>query len=249
MRTAVALLVAAVAGTAATAAAQAPSPAAGARPRLVVAIAVDQLRADYMDRFRPFFGRSGFNLFLERGASFASARYEHATTVTCAGHAVMLTGSYGTVNGIIANDWYDAVAGKEVYCAADTTVRLVGVDLEGRSPRNLKNATVGDLLKINTGGRSKEVTVSAKDRSAIMMGGHLSDAAYWMVDTLFVTSTYYRKEMPAWARQFNGAGRSAPTSGRNGSGCCRRRPTTWWGLTTWRPRPMRPEPAGPFRIP
>ncbi len=214
MRTAVALLAAAVVSTAASAVAQSPSPAAGARPRLVVAIAVDQLRADYMDRFRPFFGRSGFNLFLQRGASFASARYEHATTTTCPGHAVMLTGSYGTVNGIIANNWYDAVAGKEVYCAADTTVRLIGVDLEGRSPRNLKNATVGDLLKIGTGGRSKVVTVSAKDRSAIMMGGHLADAAYWMEDTLFVTSTYYRQEMPAWAREFNGAGKVSSYFGK-----------------------------------
>jgi hypothetical protein len=214
VRTVVALLAAAVVSTAASAVAQSPSPATGARPRLVVAIAVDQLRADYMDRFRPFFGRSGFNLFLQRGASFASARYEHATTSTCPGHAVMLTGSYGTVNGIIANDWYDAVAGKDVYCAADTTVRLIGVDLEGRSPRNLKNATVGDLLKIGTGGRSKVLTVSAKDRSAIMMGGHLADAAYWMVDTLFVTSTYYRKEMPAWARQFNGAGKVSSYFGK-----------------------------------
>ena len=213
MRTAIVLLAAAVAGTVPSAAAQSPSPVA-ARPRLVVAIAVDQLRADYMDRFRPFFGRSGFNLFLQRGASFASARYEHATTSTCPGHAVMLTGSYGTVNGIIANDWYDTVAGKEVYCAADTTVRLIGVDLEGRSPRNLKNATVGDLLKIGTGGRSKVVTVSAKDRSAIMMGGHLADAAYWMVDTLFVTSTYYRQEMPAWARELNGAGKVTSYFGR-----------------------------------
>jgi predicted AlkP superfamily pyrophosphatase or phosphodiesterase len=166
---------------------------------------VDQLRADYLDRFRPYFGRGGFNLFLQRGASFASARYEHATTSTCPGHAVMLTGSYGTVNGIVANEWYDVAAGRAVYCAADTTVRLVGVDLEGRSPRNLKGATVGDLLKISTGGRSKVLTVSSKDRSAIMMGGHLADAAYWMVDTLFVTSTYYRQDTPAWAREFNAA--------------------------------------------
>ncbi|HEY7612047.1 MAG TPA: alkaline phosphatase family protein [Gemmatimonadales bacterium] len=203
MNRAFALLAFGVFGAVSGTAAQAPARAAAVRPRLVVAIAVDQLRADYMDRFRPFFGPGGFNLFLQRGASFASARYEHATTVTCAGHAVMLTGSYGTVNGIIANDWYDARSGKEVYCAADSAVRLVGVNLEGRSPRRLKNATVGDLLKINTGGRSKVVTVSAKDRSAIMMGGHLADAAYWMEDTLFVTSTYYRRELPPWARQFN----------------------------------------------
>jgi predicted AlkP superfamily pyrophosphatase or phosphodiesterase len=184
--------------------AQAP---ARVRPRLVVAIAVDQLRADYMDRFRPFFGRGGFNLFVSQGASFASARYEHATTTTCPGHAVMLTGSYGSVNGIVANEWYDAIAGKEVYCAADTTVRLIGSPREGRSPRYLKNSTVGDLLKISTGGRSKVVTVSAKDRAAIMMGGHLADAAYWMEDTLFVTSSYYRPDLPGWVRSFNAGGK------------------------------------------
>jgi hypothetical protein len=179
-----------------------------------VAIAVDQLRADYMDRFRPFFSRSGFNLFLQRGASFAEARYEHATTSTCPGHAVILTGSYGSVNGIIANEWYDVKKGRQEYCAADATVRLIGVNLEGRSPRNLGGATVGDLLKISTGGQSRVVTVSAKDRSAIMLGGHLADAAYWMEDTLFVTSTYYRPAMPGWAREFNASGKVSSYFGK-----------------------------------
>jgi predicted AlkP superfamily pyrophosphatase or phosphodiesterase len=196
--------------TARTVSAQAPA----ARPRLVVAIVVDQLRADYMDRFRPFFARSGFNLFLQRGASFAEARYEHATTSTCPGHAVILTGSYGSVNGIIANNWYDASEGHEEYCAADTSVKVIGADLEGRSPRNLHGATVGDLLKISTGGGSRVVTVSAKDRSAIMLGGHLADAAYWMQDTLFVTSTYYRPEMPQWAREFNASGKVSSYFGK-----------------------------------
>ncbi len=165
---------------------------APARPRLVVAIAVDQLRADYMDRFRPFFGRGGFNLFLQRGASFAEARYEHATTTTCPGHAVILTGSYGAVNGIIGNDWFDAKTGREVYCAADTTRqtdrrrgrRALAPEPQGRHGR--RPAQDRDRRE------QPVVTVSAKDRSAIMLGGHLADAAYWMVDTLFVTSTYYR---------------------------------------------------------
>ncbi len=196
--------------TAGTAAAQVP----GGRPRLVVAIAVDQLRADYMDRFRSYFSRSGFNLFLRRGASFAQARHEHATTTTCAGHAVMLTGSYGSVNGIIGNDWYDARTGREEYCAADRTTKLIGSNLEGRSPRNLNGATVGDLLKISTGGQSRVITVSSKDRAAIMMGGHLADAAYWMEDTLFVTSTYYRPDMPQWARDFNASGKVSPYFGK-----------------------------------
>ncbi len=196
--------------TAGVASAQAPA----ARPRLVVAIAVDQLRADYMDRFRSFFSRGGFNLFLLRGASFAQARHEHATTSTCPGHAVILTGSYGSVNGIIGNDWYDAKTGREEYCAADRTAALIGSDLEGRSPRNLNGATVGDLLKISTGGRSRVITVSAKDRSAIMLGGHLADAAYWMEHTLFVTSSYYRPDMPHWAREFNASGKVSSYFGK-----------------------------------
>ena len=212
---AVLVLVAGAAPGPVAAAAQAPAGSAGdARPRLVVAIAVDQLRADYMSRFRRFFDRGGFNLFLDRGVRFAAARYEHATTSTCPGHAVMLTGSYGSVNGIIGNDWYDVATGREMYCAADTTVRLIGSGLEGRSPRNLKGTTVGDLLKIGTNGRSRVVTVSAKDRSAIMLGGHLADAAYWMEDTLFVTSTYYRRDLPQWAREFNGSGRVTSYAGK-----------------------------------
>ena len=183
--------------------AQAPRPV---RPRLVVVIAVDQLRGDYMDRFRPYFAAGGFNLLLTRGARFAQARYEHGTTSTCPGHAVILTGSYASVNGIVGNDWYDVRSGREVYCAEDPGTKLIGSAAPGRSPRNLFGATIGDVLKMATAGRSRVVTVSAKDRSAIMLGGHLADAAYWIVDTLFVTSSYYRQDLPAWARELNASG-------------------------------------------
>lgn len=194
----------AAAGLALALAPGAPAQAAPrSRPRLVVVIAVDQLRADYIDRFRPYFGAAGFNLLLRRGARFADARYEHATTTTCPGHAVILTGSYATVNGIVANEWFDARTGHPEYCAGDPAVRLIGSTGPGRSPRNLFGATVGDVLKMATGGRSRVVTVSAKDRAAIMLGGHLADAAYWMSDTLFVTSSYYRRDLPAWVREFN----------------------------------------------
>ena len=173
------------------------------RPRLIVVIAVDQLRADYIDRFRPSFGPAGFNLFLEHGARFVTARHRHAITETCPGHAVMLTGSYGMVNGIVANDWYDVRSKRAMYCAEDTTVTLVGSGSAGRSPRNLLNGTVGDELKAQTADRARVITVAGKDRSAIMLGGKRADAAYWPVDSVFVTSTYYRPDLPAWVRRFN----------------------------------------------
>ncbi len=189
---------------------EAPAP----KPKLVLTIMIDQFRPEYLQRFRPYFGRGGFNLFLDRGANFAAARYEHGVTSTCPGHAVVLTGSYGNVNGIVGNDWYDATAGREVYCAADTLVELTGVQKEGRSPRNLIGTTLGDELKLATAGRSRVITVAGKDRSAIMLGGHLADAAYWTVDTLFVSSTYYLKDLPEWARRFNASGAMSAYSGK-----------------------------------
>jgi predicted AlkP superfamily pyrophosphatase or phosphodiesterase len=176
------------------------------RPKLVVVIVIDQFRPDYLQRFRSHFGKGGFNLFFEQGANFDQARYRHGVTQTCPGHAVILTGSYADVNGIIANSWYDAAARREEYCAADTLVRLIGAGSEGRSPRNLIDSTVGDQLKLATAGRSRVITVSGKDRSAIMLGGHLADAAYWTDDTLVVSSTYYMKELPEWVRRFNASG-------------------------------------------
>jgi predicted AlkP superfamily pyrophosphatase or phosphodiesterase len=176
------------------------------RPRLVVVISIDQFRADYLQRFSRFFGPGGFNLLLQRGANFTEAHYQHSTTQTCPGHAVILTGSYGNVNGIISNTWYDSAAHKPEYCAADTAAKLVGIAKEGRSPINLLVSTVGDELKTASNGRSKVITMAGKDRSAIMLGGHQADAAYWTEDTLFVSSTYYMKQLPQWVQRFNASG-------------------------------------------
>jgi predicted AlkP superfamily pyrophosphatase or phosphodiesterase len=192
------------------AAAEAPPP----RPRLVLTVTIDQFRPDYLQRFRPYFGPGGFNLFLQRGASFAGARYEHGVTSTCPGHAVVLTGSYANVNGIINNTWYDVASGQEVYCAADSLAKVIGVQKEGRSPRNLIGHTIGDELKLASAGRSRVVAVGGKDRSAIMLGGHLADAAYWSIDTLFVSSTYYLKGLPEWARRFNASGTMSAYAGK-----------------------------------
>jgi predicted AlkP superfamily pyrophosphatase or phosphodiesterase len=176
------------------------------RPRLVVVISIDQFRADYLDRFRRYFSQNGFNLLLREGANFAEAQYEHSVTQTCPGHAVILTGSYANVNGIVANTWYNPALRRAEYCAADTSAKLIGVNAEGRSPRNLLDSTVGDELKRETSGRSRVIAIAGKDRSAIMMAGHLADAAYWTEDTLIVTSSYYMKELPQYVQTFNAQG-------------------------------------------
>jgi type I phosphodiesterase/nucleotide pyrophosphatase len=186
-----------------------PSP-----PKLILVIVIDQLRHDYPQRFRQYFGTGGFNLFFQKGAVFSRARYEHGVMSTCPGHAVVLTGSYADANGIVSNYWYDGKAGREEYCSGDRAGSLVGVTGEGRSPRFLVDSTVGDVLKGAGGALSRVITIAGKDRSAIMMGGHLADAAYWTLDTLLVTSTYYVKELPRWVRNFNASGKAVGYLGK-----------------------------------
>lgn len=183
-------------------------------PKLVVVIVIDQFRADYLQRFRPHFGTRGFNLFLRQGANFTQAEYQHAVTLTCPGHAVVLTGTHPAFNGIISNQWYDSRSGQQVYCAGDTLVSLIGSSDAGRSPRNLIGSTVGDQLKQGSGGRSRVIAVAGKDRSAIMLGGHQADGAYWMVDSLLVTSTHYMNELPVWVQRFNAPARVRRYAGK-----------------------------------
>jgi hypothetical protein len=185
------------------------------RPRLVVVISIDQLRADYLQRFGRYFSKGGFNLLLRGGAIFTDAHYRHSVTQTCPGHAVILTGTHANINGIVANSWYNPTLRRTEYCAADTLAKLIGVTAEGRSPRNLLDSTVGDHLKLSSAGRSRVLALAGKDRSAIMMGGHLADAAYWTEDTLVVTSSYYMKDLPVWVKRFNAS--SAVTRYRGAS--------------------------------
>ena len=153
------------------------------QPRLFVIITIDQLRADYFIRYRPLF-QFGLKRLLDGGVSFTNANHDHNNTVTGVGHATISTGAYPRHSGIIANDWYDRELDQRVYCAADPD--------HYRSPRNMQVTNIGDWLKAKSP-ESKVFTASAKDRAAIMLGGHEADGAFWY-DTSngdWITSSYY----------------------------------------------------------
>jgi len=181
-------------------------PPAASSPKLIVIIAIDQLRYDYLVRFKDHLGLEGFRFLMDNGASFSNATFKHGTNSTGPGHAVIATGAYANQNGIIANSWYDVLRQEGVYCVSDTRVALVGSDHEGRSPANLIGSSFGDELRLGSNFHSKVISVSIKDRSAILLGGKLANAAYWFADSAFVTSTYYAKDLPQWVKQFNGSG-------------------------------------------
>jgi len=174
-------------------------------PKLVIAIVIDQFRYDYLLRFRGDYN-SGLKRLLDQGAVFTDAHYIHATTVTAVGHSTFLSGATPSVSGIIGNEWFDRATGKAVTSVSDPATKLVGgvSDREGSSPRRLITSTVTDELKMRFP-ESHVIGVSIKDRSAILPAGHMADAAYWYDDDSnhWVTSSYFRADLPEWAKRVN----------------------------------------------
>ena len=176
------------------------------QPDLVVVISLDQFRYEYLTRFGTYFGTGGFRYLMENGANLANATYKHALTATGPGHAVILTGTYASMNGIVSNSWYDRTTKRNVYCVQDLSCRIVGGSGDGVSPANILVTTVGDELKLHHGFRPKVISLSSKDRAAIALGGKFADVALWMTDSVFVTSSYYGERLPAWVEEFNASG-------------------------------------------
>jgi predicted AlkP superfamily pyrophosphatase or phosphodiesterase len=181
----------------ALAAAQATSPKAAKppqRPKLVVLLVVDQMRADYVDKFR-FQWTGGLKRLVEEGAWFREAAYPYAATETCVGHSTISTGSFPATHGMVANAWWDRETQKLVTCTADPNVKNVGY--AGANPHGGDSAwrmavpSFAEELKFQTGGATRIVTFSLKARASLTMAGHKADAATWFDSGNWVTSSPY----------------------------------------------------------
>jgi predicted AlkP superfamily pyrophosphatase or phosphodiesterase len=156
-------------------------------PKLVVMIVVDQMRADYVDRFQRDW-TAGLKRLTTQGAWFRHAAYPYLNTLTCAGHATIATGAFPHLHGIMQNMWWDREKKSLVACSQDDTVKNVAyrsgtaVITGSNSARNLRLPTFADELRESGG--SRIVTIALKERSAIMLAGHGGDAVTWLANTL-----------------------------------------------------------------
>jgi len=165
-------------------------------PRLAVLIVVDQMRADYVDRFNGEW-TSGLKRMVTQGAWFQQAAYPYLTTVTCAGHATISTGSFPHTHGIFQNAWWDREARKQMTCTEDPSVKDVGYGVPvttGDSAYRLQVPTFTDQMRSSR--RAHVVSLSLKARSAIMLGGHGGDAITWLTEALdgWETSAGYSEQ-------------------------------------------------------
>ena len=181
------------AGVGRSAAIQSRSLADARSPSLIVLVTIDQFRADYLDRFAPQL-HGGLAKLSRGGAWFTNAHHDHAITETAPGHATLLAGRFPRSTGIIAN---------RVGVIDETSPLLDVAQAIGASPRRFQGTTLVDWLRARDS-RSRALSVSMKDRAAILPMGRSRAEVYWYYgDGRFTTSRYYRDSLPDWVRRFN----------------------------------------------
>lgn len=198
-----------------------PAAASGAKPRLILQITVDALRADLPQRYAHLLGDGGFRYLMEDGVNFTNAHYLHANTETIVGHASLATGTVPAAHGMIGNVWFDRKQGRLVYNIEDADYRLLtaGADVDqkseidptqkaakvdGRSPAAILAPTFSDELALASAGKALIYGVSVKDRGAVSLAGH-AGKAFWFSKSggEFVTSDYYYLIYPDWVYNWN----------------------------------------------
>ena len=175
-------------------------------PKIIIGIVVDQMCYDYLYRFEKNYSEDGFKKLMNEGSHLKNMHFNYIPTYTGPGHASIYTGTTPSSHGIIANDWLERSLNQSVNCVGDNSVK--GIESSptygSSSPKRLNTNTVTDLLKMSNP-ESKVISMSIKDRGAILPGGHKSDGTYWFDygKGTFITSSYYKTELPKWLQDFN----------------------------------------------
>lgn len=221
-----------------TSAPAASEPSQAAKPKLLLAISIDQFSADLFAQYREHF-TGGFARLLT-GAVFPQGFQSHAATETCPGHSTLLTGVHPSRTGIIANTWYDAKVGREVYCSEDERDPKSTAKEPVVSNWHLKAPTLGDLMK-RANPAARNVAVSAKDRAAVMMSGHDADAVYWWLGKGF--TTYQGRSVSAAAQAQNAVTDKLIDAGAPAL------PVPQWCETVNRAVPIKDFTIGTYRFP
>src|SRR5213594_1859282 len=166
-------------------------PSAPPRPRLVVVITVDQMRPDYFTRWKSQLS-GGLAQLANEGAFFTDGYQDHAVTETAPGHSTILSGLWPAHTGIISNS--EGVQ--------DSLAPLLGTTGPGASPRRFRGTTLFDWLKASDP-TARALSVSRKDRGAILPIGQSKQQVFWFQSGLFTTSRYYADTLPSWVQGFN----------------------------------------------
>lgn len=177
------------------------------KPAVVVAIVVENMRPDYIQRYWGKFGQKGFRKIYSNGAVCTNTSLNLHTSAYASGTATIFSGVYPELHGIIDNTWYDREKKVVVNSAEDGNFLTVASDSKygQASPLRMLAGTITDNLKIFTRGQAKIYSVALNRESAVFSAGHSAEGAWWLDPKTgrMISSTFYVKTTPDWVRIFN----------------------------------------------
>jgi hypothetical protein len=173
-------------------------------PRLVVNIAIDQLSTDYLEAFAPLYSEGGLKRLLTEGKVFVNASYPFAPIDRASAIAAITSGTTPYYNSIVGNKWLNRETLRPVGCVDDP--KFTGMlTAETGSPSGLSTSTIGDELKVATGGKALVYAIAPFREAAVLSAGHAADAALWLDEIYgdWCSSIYYLSNVPAWLETYN----------------------------------------------
>lgn len=173
-------------------------------PRLVISITIDQLRTDYLEAFTPLYSEGGFKRLLKEGMVFSNVSYPFAPTDRASAIAAISTGTTPYYNSIVGNRWLNRETLRPMGCVDDP--KFTGMlTAETASPSGLSTSTLGDELKVATGGKALVYAIAPYRDAAVLSAGHAADCALWIDDVYgdWCSSIYYLQNVPSWLKAYN----------------------------------------------
>ncbi len=183
-------------------------------PRLVVNIAIDQLRSDYIEAFEPLYTGDGLRKLMTGSRWYVSASFPFLPIDRASAIATLATGTTPYYHRIVAEKWMNHGTLRPIYCVDDSQFAGIGT-ADASSPKNMATSTITDELKMYTQDAAKVFAVAPNRDTAVLSAGHAADGAFWVDDEtgLWATSSYYFKNAPAWLSTYNDQYSPAKTVG------------------------------------
>lgn len=148
---------------------------AGAQ-NIVVGIMVDQLRTDYLERMRPYFGENGFNRLIREGVYLTDVDFRNTVKDSPSGAAVIYTGAWPSYNGVASAQVYDPMLKRNVpVLSADPSKTRIEL-----TPEHLRLSTIADELFINNGNLTRIYSLAGDPQTAVVTAGHAGTGALWI---------------------------------------------------------------------
>ncbi|MFA8434382.1 MAG: alkaline phosphatase family protein [Marinifilaceae bacterium] len=176
------------------------------KPRLIVGVVVDHMRADFIFRYWNQLGEGGFKRLMNQGTFCKNARYNYLYSQSGIDHASIFTGTAPSYHGIISHGWFNRLSQQTEAATFDEDVRTVGGESgkEKVSARKMLAPTLGDEMKLFNA-QTKVIGIGLNREASVFSAGHAADAAYWLEEQSgrFVTSSYYQDTLFNWVNEFN----------------------------------------------